>query len=202
MIPPLYRPAAAPAIGFGAAIFKQGDFRLSSGNTPQKTEFCIDFVQFRALLASPSAPGISPSFPCQLHLLLAPIGPRSSLYALRIPLCVLGIPSPAIGGVRPGLATNDRRAYRNTPLHFLSLLIFVLSYLCSLRPLCALWLISYFVPIRPPAGGFVARISFASFASRRPVRRRALRFNPLLSFPADCRLPHGYTALRGTSLCG
>ncbi len=36
-------------------------------------------------------------------------------------LRALGVPSPAIGGVRPGLAINDRRAYRDTPLHFFSL---------------------------------------------------------------------------------
>ena len=46
IIPPPYRPATLPAIGFGAAVFKQGDLRLSSVSTLKKTEFCMGFVQF------------------------------------------------------------------------------------------------------------------------------------------------------------
>ncbi len=49
-----YRPVSAPTASFwGGYIFEQGDLRLSSGNTPQKTEFCIDFVQFYAGFCAP-----------------------------------------------------------------------------------------------------------------------------------------------------
>jgi hypothetical protein len=68
MIPPPYRPAAsarkgsgsyvvdsegAPAAAFGAAIFEQGDLRLSSGDTLKKMEFCMRYVEF---LAGPRFP--------------------------------------------------------------------------------------------------------------------------------------------------
>ncbi len=50
------------------------------------------------------------------------------------------------------------------------------------------------VIIRPPAGGSVAKISFAPFASQRPVRRRAWRF----SLPSSL-----FSSLRALcALCG
>ena len=39
MLPPPYRPAATAATGFGAAIFRQDDLRLSSGEALKKTNF-------------------------------------------------------------------------------------------------------------------------------------------------------------------
>ncbi len=73
-MPSPYRPAGIPP-GHSAPlpIVHAGKLYttptvLSSGEALKKNEFCIDFVQFRALLASPSAPGISPSFPADCLL--------------------------------------------------------------------------------------------------------------------------------------
>ena len=46
IMPPPYRLASTRAAGFGAAIFEQGDLRLTSGSTLKKTKYCTGFVQF------------------------------------------------------------------------------------------------------------------------------------------------------------
>ncbi len=58
----LYRPASAPATGFGAAIFGQGDLRLSSGEALKKTNSVRVLSNFAPLHASPwtERPGPKP----------------------------------------------------------------------------------------------------------------------------------------------
>jgi len=57
MIPPPYRPAVSPAVGFGAAIFQQGDLCLSSGSTLKKRNFVGIMLNSSPILASPFALG-------------------------------------------------------------------------------------------------------------------------------------------------
>ncbi len=82
----------------------------------------------------------------------SPPSPASPLLTLR----PFGPPS---GGLRAGLAVLSS--------------IFAIFF--SLWSLCPLWLISYFVQIRPPAGGFVAKISFATLRRAQGMPLRLLR---------------------------
>ncbi len=95
MLPPPYCPVSAPATGFGAAIIRQGDFRLSSGEALKKTNSVCVLSNFALGSAPPFAPGSSlfsllcalsvlcgEALPCQL-----PTDYYSPDISRELPLC-------------------------------------------------------------------------------------------------------------------
>ncbi len=96
MMPP-YRPAAtatatATATVFGAAIFGQGDLRLSSGEALKKTNSVRVLSNFAPVITAPSI-----GWPQAPYL---PLSPSPTLLISFSPLCVLGVlcvPSPGSG---------------------------------------------------------------------------------------------------------